>query len=155
MDSMYYRLTNTNQEVSNTNHFGSVSDGLGRLAACECLASLYIFSFSESTIFISSFPCCFVFLSILSVAKMMIEITFWVLIPLDLLMHCNHQLSSPINITNYIWWLGNTTLFIPSAIFILNASFKVKDYPHNYHIIWNTVLLWMYTLGNIFLHFIL
>ena len=31
---------NANQEVSNTNHFGSVSDSLGRLtAACECMAS--------------------------------------------------------------------------------------------------------------------
>ena len=40
MDSMQYRPSKTNQEVSNTNHFGSVSDSLGQLAsASECMAS--------------------------------------------------------------------------------------------------------------------
>ena len=33
MDSMQYRPPNANQEVSNSNQFGSVSDSLGRLAA--------------------------------------------------------------------------------------------------------------------------
>ena len=32
-DSMQYRPPNAIQEVSNTHHFGSVSDSLGRLAA--------------------------------------------------------------------------------------------------------------------------
>ena len=37
---MQYRPPNANQEVSNTNHFGSVSDSPGRLAdASECKAS--------------------------------------------------------------------------------------------------------------------
>ena len=31
MDSIQYRPPNADQEVSNTNHFGSVSDSLGRL----------------------------------------------------------------------------------------------------------------------------
>ena len=40
-DSMQYCLPNTNQEVSNTNDFGSVSDSLGRLvAASPCTASV-------------------------------------------------------------------------------------------------------------------
>ena len=40
MNSMQYRQPKANQEVSNTNHFGSVSDTLGRLAStknCELL----------------------------------------------------------------------------------------------------------------------
>ena len=37
---MQYRPPNANQEVSIANHFGSVSDSLGRLAAAsECMAS--------------------------------------------------------------------------------------------------------------------
>ena len=40
MDSMQYHPLNANQDVSNTKHFGSVSDSLGRLAvACPCMAS--------------------------------------------------------------------------------------------------------------------
>ena len=40
MDSMQYRPPNDYQEVSNTNHFGSVSDSLGQLAAAsQCTAS--------------------------------------------------------------------------------------------------------------------
>ena len=41
MNSMQYRRPNATQEVSNTNHFGSVSDSLGRLAAAsECMTSI-------------------------------------------------------------------------------------------------------------------
>ena len=41
MDSMQYRPLNANQEVSNPNHFGSISDILSRLAAAsECMASM-------------------------------------------------------------------------------------------------------------------
>ena len=37
---MQYRPPNAHQEISNTNHVGSVSDSLGRLAsASECMAS--------------------------------------------------------------------------------------------------------------------
>ena len=37
---MQYRPPNAHQEVSNTNHFGFVSDSLGQLAAAsECIAS--------------------------------------------------------------------------------------------------------------------
>ena len=40
MDSMQYRPPNENQEVSNTKHFGFVSDSLGRLTAeSECMSS--------------------------------------------------------------------------------------------------------------------
>ena len=40
-DSMQCRPPNEYHEVSNTNHFGSVSDSLGRLAgASECMASI-------------------------------------------------------------------------------------------------------------------
>ena len=40
-DSMQYRPPNAYQEVSNTNHFGPVSDSLGRLVAVsECMASV-------------------------------------------------------------------------------------------------------------------
>ena len=40
MDSMQYRPSNPNQEVSITNHSGSVSDSLGRLAAeSQCMFS--------------------------------------------------------------------------------------------------------------------
>ena len=40
MDSMQYRPPNAIQEVSIVNHFGSVSDSLGPLAAAsECMAS--------------------------------------------------------------------------------------------------------------------
>ena len=40
-DSMQYRPPNVNQEFSNTNHFGSFSDSLGRLSASsECMASV-------------------------------------------------------------------------------------------------------------------
>ena len=35
MDSMQFRPPNANQEVSKTNHFGVVSDSLGRLAAAS------------------------------------------------------------------------------------------------------------------------
>ena len=35
--SMQYRSPNANQEVSNTNHFGAVSDSLGRLAIASQL----------------------------------------------------------------------------------------------------------------------
>ena len=39
---MQYRPPNAVQEVSDTNHFGSVSDSLRRLAATsECMASKY------------------------------------------------------------------------------------------------------------------
>ena len=39
-DSMQYRPPNANQGVSNTKHFGSVSDSLCRLAVTsECMAS--------------------------------------------------------------------------------------------------------------------
>ena len=38
---MQYRPPNVNQEFSNTNHFGSFSDSLGRLSASsECMASV-------------------------------------------------------------------------------------------------------------------
>ena len=41
MDSMQYRRPNSYQEVSNTNHFGYVSDSLGRFAAAsQCIASV-------------------------------------------------------------------------------------------------------------------
>ena len=40
-DDDEYRPPNANQEVSNTNHFGSVSDSLGRFAATsESMASI-------------------------------------------------------------------------------------------------------------------
>ena len=40
--SMQYRLPNSNLKVSNTNHFGSVSDSLVRLvAAIQCMSSLF------------------------------------------------------------------------------------------------------------------
>ena len=40
-DSMQYRPPNEYQVVSNTNHYGYVSDSLGRLAgASECMASI-------------------------------------------------------------------------------------------------------------------
>ena len=50
-DSSQYCPPNANQEVSDTNHFGSVSDSLGRLAAVsECMASVTAFcSYSHST----------------------------------------------------------------------------------------------------------
>ena len=39
-DSMQYRIPNEYQEVSNTNHFGSVSDSRSRLTAVShCVAS--------------------------------------------------------------------------------------------------------------------
>ena len=39
-DSMQYRPPKPNEELSSTNHFGSVSYGIGRIAAaCECKAS--------------------------------------------------------------------------------------------------------------------
>ena len=50
MDSMQYRPPNANQEVSNTNHSGSVSDRLGRLAA----SSQYMSSFLDSKTFLYS-----------------------------------------------------------------------------------------------------
>ena len=38
---MQYRPPNVNQEFSNKNHFGSISDSLGRLSASsECMASV-------------------------------------------------------------------------------------------------------------------
>ena len=41
MDVMQYRPPKANYDVSNTNHFGSVSDSLGRLAAAtECMTSI-------------------------------------------------------------------------------------------------------------------
>ena len=40
-DSMQYRPPNVNQEFPNTNHFGSISESLGRLSASsECMASV-------------------------------------------------------------------------------------------------------------------
>ena len=46
---MEYRPPISCQEVSNTNHFGSVSDNLGQLvAASECMASIYIFTYTTS-----------------------------------------------------------------------------------------------------------
>ena len=40
-DSMQYHPPNANQEVSNTRHFGCVSDSLGRLMAMsQCMASI-------------------------------------------------------------------------------------------------------------------
>ena len=40
-DSMQYRSPNVNQEFSNTNHFGSISDSLARLSASsEYMASV-------------------------------------------------------------------------------------------------------------------
>ena len=41
MDSMQYRPTKANQEVTNPNHYGSVSDSLGRLASYLKLKCLY------------------------------------------------------------------------------------------------------------------
>ena len=39
-DSMHYRPPNAYQEVSNTNHFGSDADSLGRfVTASECMAN--------------------------------------------------------------------------------------------------------------------
>ena len=41
-DSMQYRPPNAYQEVSNTNHFGSISDSPGRfVAASQCIATKY------------------------------------------------------------------------------------------------------------------
>ena len=47
IDSMQYRPPNAYREVSNTNHFGSISYSLGRLsAASECMTSLLHFWFT-------------------------------------------------------------------------------------------------------------
>ena len=48
-DSVQYRQPNTYQEVLNTNHFGSVSDSLGRLAS-QWMASLHTITTKDITV---------------------------------------------------------------------------------------------------------
>ena len=55
MYSMQHRPPNANKEVSNTNHFCSVSDSLGRLAsASECMSGIH----RVSTVHVMDFRTC-------------------------------------------------------------------------------------------------